>query len=480
MSLKEKTISGISWSLAEQFGSKIIGFLISIVLARLLLPEQFGLLAMLSIFISIGNSLMDSGLTSSLIRTTDPEQKDYSTIFFFNLIGSVVIYLLIFTAAPFISTFYKQPLLTDIIRVYSTSFIINAFFSIQSARLTKEMDFKTQTTIKVPSAIVGGIVGIVLAKLGYGVWSLVFMYLINAFTSTLLHWVYSDWRPNFIFDLKCFKKHFSFGYKMTISGLIETLYQNIYVVIIGKSYSASQLGYYSRADSISQLPISNISVAINKVTYPVLAKISNDSAKLKDVYRQLLQQIIFCNTPILICLSVIAEPLFRFLLTEKWLPAVPYFQILCLAGIAYPLHSYNLNILKVKGRSDLLLQLELVKKLFSIIGIICVVPYGVLGLLYFQLAFSFVSYLINSFYSGKIIDYPVKEQVADVYPSILLASIAGYICYLFDLYLLEFYHVVDLARIIISSFIYFAAYLGASYLLKLTAITNLKHLILRK
>ncbi|WP_207533044.1 lipopolysaccharide biosynthesis protein [Desertivirga arenae] len=479
MSLREKTVSGISWSLAEQFGSKIVGFVISIILARLLLPEQFGLIAMLSIFISIGNSLMDSGLTSSLIRTNDANQRDYSTIFFFNLIGSVLIYSIIYIAAPLISGFYKQSLLTNIIRVYSISFIINAFFSIQSTRLTKEMNFKAQTAIKVPSSIVGGISGIVMAKMGLGVWSLVAMYLLNSFCSTLLHWIYSDWRPSFLFDRNSFKRHFFFGYKMTISGLLETLYQNIYVVIIGKNYPASQLGFYSRADTISQLPISNISIAINKVTYPVLAKISDDSSKLKEVYRQLLQQIIFCNTPILICLSVIAEPLFRFLLTEKWLTAVPYFQILCLAGISYPLHSYNLNILKVKGRSDLLLQLELVKKVISIVGIICVIPYGVLGLLYFQLAFSFVSYLINSFYSGKIINYPVKEQVADVYPSLLLASIAGYICYLFDFYL-SYYQVVDLARIIISSFIYFAAYLGASYLLKLTAITNLKHLILRK
>jgi len=454
--------------------------MISILLARLLLPEEFGLIAMLSVFISVGNSLMDSGLTSSLIRTNDAGEKDYSTIFYFNLVGSIIIYLILYACAPLISSFYDQPQLLNIVRVYSFSFIINAFFSIQSTRLTKEMNFKIQTAIKVPAAIASGLVGVVLARMGYGVWSLVWMYLLNSSIITAMHWVYSSWRPRLIFDKESFRKHFFFGYKMTISGLIETLYQNIYVVIIGKNYPAAQLGFYSRADSISQLPISNISIAINKVTYPVLAKIADDNEKLKDVYRQLLQQLIFCNTPILICLSVIAEPLFRFLLTDKWMPAVPYFQILCLAGIMYPLHSYNLNILKVKGRSDLFLQLELVKKILSIIGILLVIPFGVLGLLYFQLGFSLISYLINSFYSGRIISYPVKEQIADVYPSLLLASLTGYICYLFGLHVLARFNVIDPGRIMLTSFLYFTLYMGISYALKLNAITNLKHLILRK
>ncbi len=480
MSLKAKTLAGLSWSFAEQFSEKFIGFFISIILARLLLPSEFGLIALLTVFVSIGNSLMDSGLASSLIRTSDASQKDYSTIFFFNLCGSIVIYALLYFLAPLIAAFYRQPALIDIIRVYSLSFIINAFFSIQNTRLTKKMNFRIQTAIKIPSVTAGGIAGILLAKLGYGVWSLVWMNLCNSLVSTVLHWVYSGWRPALLFDRESFRKHFVFGYKMTLSGLLETLYSNIYVIIIGRYYSTSQLGFYSRADSISQLPVGNLSVAINKVSYPMLASISSENQRLKQVYRQLLQQVIFWNAPLLIFLSVIAEPLFRFLLTEKWLPAVPYFQILCIAGIMYPLHAYNLNILKVKGRSDLILKLEIVKKILSVAAIISVIPFGIYGLLYFQLAFSLGGYFINSAYSGKLIDYPVREQIEDIYPAMMLAAFTGYLCYLFDAYLLSTGNMPDLGRIMLTGILYFLTYLGASYLLKLSAIADFKHLILRK
>ncbi|MGV3706715.1 MAG: lipopolysaccharide biosynthesis protein [Arcticibacter sp.] len=480
MGFREKVVSGILWSFGQQFGAKIVSLLISIVLARILAPAEFGQLAMIYVFISIGSSLMDSGLTSSLIRTNDADQKDYSTVFFFNLAGSLVVYAILFVAAPWLAIFYKEPALTNIIRVIGVTFIINAFFGVQNARFIKEMNFKVPTMIQIPSVLGGGILGIVLAKSGYGVWSLVWMSICSSTLLAVMNWIFSGWRPSFAFDRERFKKHFHFGYKMTLSGLLDTFYQNIYVIIIGKYYSATQLGYYSRADSMSQFPINNISVAMSKVTYPMFASISDDNIKLKVIYQRVLKQVVFWNAPILIFLCIIADPLFRMLLTEKWLPAVPYFRILCIAGIMYPLHSYNLNILKVKGRSDLFLKLEVIKKLTCVVGIMSVIPFGIYGLLYFQLGYSFFGYYVNTIYSGKIIDYSIVEQIQDLLPSVCLSVIVGGVCYFIDSFLIRHFNVTDLERIIFTGFFYSLFYFISASLFKLTAVSDFKQLILKR
>jgi O-antigen/teichoic acid export membrane protein len=479
MGFKEKAVSGMLWSIWQQLSGKIIGFSISIFLARILEPAEFGLIAMLSIFIAVGNILLDGGLTASLIRTTDADQKDLSTIFYFNLAGSTFLYLLLFLSSPLIADFYNQPLLKAVVRVYGLILVLNAFFGVQSTLLIKELKLKKQTSIQIPAAICGGILGIVLAKMGYGVWSLVWMGLCTSFLSTAMHWIYSPWRPSLVFDKECFKKHFNFGYKMTLSGILDTVYQNIYFIIIGKYFSAVQLGFYSRAESISQLPISNISAAVNKVAYPMFAEISNDVVQLKNVYKKLMQQVLFWNAPVLILLCVVAEPLFRFLLTDKWLPSVPYFKILCISGIMYPLHSYNLNILKVMGKSALFLKLEIVKKVLSVVGILSFISFGIYGLLYFQLFFNFVAYYINSIYSGELIHYPVKEQIEDILPILALAGSIGVACYFLDLLLAHLF-VPDLIRIMIIGICYALFYYAFSQLVKLTAMRDFKQLILKK
>jgi len=467
------------WSIWQQLSGKLIGFSISIFLARILEPAEFGLIAMLSIFIAVGNILLDGGLTASLIRTTDADQKDLSTIFYFNLAGSTFLYLLLFLSSPLIADFYNQPLLKAVVRVYGLILILNAFFGVQSTLLIKELKLKKQTNIQIPAAICGGILGIVLAKMGYGVWSLVWMGLCTSFLSTAMHWIYSSWRPSLVFDKQCFKKHFNFGYKMTLSGILDTIYQNIYLIIIGKYFSAVQLGFYSRAETISQLPISNISAAVNKVAYPMFAEISNDVVQLKNVYKKLMQQVLFWNAPVLILLCVVAEPLFRFLLTDKWLPSVPYFKILCISGIMYPLHSYNLNILKVMGKSALFLKLEIVKKVLSVAGILSFISFGIYGLLYFQLFFNFVAYYINSIYSGELIHYPVKEQIEDILPILALAGSIGVACYFLDLLLAQLF-IPDLIRIMIIGTCYALFYYAFSQLVKLTAMRDFKQLILKK
>ncbi|WP_069660295.1 lipopolysaccharide biosynthesis protein [Arcticibacter eurypsychrophilus] len=479
-SLRKTTVSGLVWTFSQQFGVQLISFGITIILARLLAPSEFGLIAMLTVFMAAGSVLVDGGLSSSLIRSDAVTQRDYSTVFFFNLGGSIVIYALVYSLAPYIAHFYKQEILISVIRVYAIVFVMNAFYEIQNARLTKAMNFKIQTIIQIPAVLAGGLLGVIMAMQGYGVWSLVWMNILQSFLITVFHWVLSGWRPSLIFDKSSFKTHFNFGYKMTLSGLLEILYKNIYVLIIGKNYSATQLGYYSRADSLSQLPTGNIATAMNKVTYPMFASISQDNIRLKVVYKKLMQQVIFWNAACLVLLYVIAEPLFRFLITDRWLPAVPYFKILCIAGILYPLHAYNLNILKVKGRSDLLLKLEGIKKTISIAGIFCVIPFGIYGLLYFQLLFNVVACYINSFYSGKMINYPVKEQLKDILPTLILSAATGIVCHFLDIFLQHNLHLPDLGRLLIDSFTFFTVYLGFSHLAQLDAIYDFKQLILRR
>lgn len=480
MSLRKKTLNGFVWTFSQQFGVQVISFLITIVLARILGPAEFGIIAMLSVFIAIGGLLVNSGLSSSLIRSSKANQKDYSTVFYFNLAGSIAIYVLAFFLAPFIAVFYKMEVLNEVLRVYSIVFIINAFYEIQSARLVKIMDFKTQALIQVPSVLISGLIGILLAINGFGVWSLVWMHISSSFFISIFHWLFSKWRPSLIFDSISFKKHFHFGYKMTLSGLLEILYKNIYVLIIGKNYSATQLGFYSRADSISQLPSNNIFNAINTVTYPMFASISDDDFRLKTVYKKLVQQVIYWNASVLILLIIIAEPLFSFLLTEKWLPAVPYFQILCLAGILHPLHAYNHNILKVKGRSDLILRLEFIKKFIAILGILLIIPFGIYGLLYFQLAFSILSCFINSYYSGMLINYPIKEQLKDISPAIFLSILTGLCCFFIEGVLEDFVFISDLERLIFNSLMFYILYMTSSYLMQFTAIFDFKQLILKR
>ncbi|MDB5144686.1 MAG: lipopolysaccharide biosynthesis protein [Mucilaginibacter sp.] len=479
MSLRKKALSGLVWTFTQQFSNQIINFVVSIILARFLSPAEFGLIGMLSIFISIGSTLMDSGLTSSLIRTPDADQRDYSTVFFINIIGSIIFYLLLFAAAPFIATFYKHEILTALIRVYALTFIIQAFVGVQSTRLTKILNFKTQLKIQVPSIIGGGILGIVLARMGYGAWSLVWMSLFQSLLSTIQHWIFAGWRPDFIFDKARFKHHFNFGYKMAISNLAQTFYNNIYTLIIGRYFSAAQVGYYTRSLSLRQLPISNLTAALSKVSFPMFSAINSEDQRLKLAYKRLMQQLVFWLTPLLILLAIVAVPFIRILLTDKWLPAVPYFQILCFAGIMYPL-KFNLNILQVKGRSDLLMKLEIVKKTYGIIAVLFAVQYGIMGLLYCQLILDVVEFLVNSYYCGKMINYSVKEQLKDFVPSISLAAAVGLLTHLVDSSLIQHYNLGDAVKIIILGTLFMSVYLVISVLVNAPAINEFKQMFFKR
>ncbi len=446
MSLKKQALSGMLWSSIQTFGTQIIGFVVSIILARLLLPAEFGLIGMIGIFLGIAGTLISSGLSASIIRTDNPDQSDYSTVFVFNLVGSCILYAVMYFLAPFIADFFQQPLLVSITRWYCLIFIINAFSAVQITRLHKNLDFKTETQASIVSTVFSAVVGVSLAYTGFGVMSLVWMAIAGAIVNTVMLWIQSHWKPSLLFDKSKFRYHFAFGSRMMASGILDIVFTNIYVLIIGKYFNATQLGYYNRADSMKQLPVSTFSNILTKVTYPLFAEIKNDDIRLKSVYKQIMKMVIFIIAPLLMILGVLAEPLFRFLFTEKWLPAVPYFQILCINGLIYPLHSYNLNILTVKGRSDLFLKLEVAKKILLTAVVVISFFFGIYGLLWGQVIFSFVAFFINTHYSGKFLKYSSWEQLKDILPAILLSISMGIFIYFLDQQIL---FLLDILRLII-------------------------------
>lgn len=475
MSLRKQATSGLLWTFTQQFSSQIISFTIGLILARLLSPSDFGTIAMFSVVTSIASSLIDGGMGSSLIRTKTTDDRDLSTVFWFNLGVAVGLYWVIFFIAPFIADFYSLEILTSIIRIYCIILIINALVTVQGVTFTKELDFKTAFKIQLPSQIIGGIAGMLFAYYGFGVWSIVFYTLIQSIISTTQYWLYSTWRPSFIFDKAKFKEHFGFGYKLTLSGLLNTTFNNIYTVIIGKMFSPMQLGFYNRADTLKQLPVAHLSTALNKVTFPLFSKLKDDNIKLKEVYKKLMKLVVFIIAPVLFIMIIIAEPLIRFLFTEKWLPAVPYFQVLALTGILYPIHSYNLNILKVKGRTDLFLKLEIIKKVLIVIVLIISLKYGIMGLIWGQVLVSILSFFINTFYTGKILDYGSVAQAIDLLPILILSSSLAIIFYFVKIYYLSLY--IDPVQIVTVSIGYILTYFIAIKLLKFKEILYLKQLL---
>lgn len=475
MSLRKAAITGFVWTFSQQFGNQAIGFIVSLVLARILLPAEFGLIGMIAIFIALGNLFSTAGLSQSLIRSSNFDQEDFSTVFFFNLAASIIVYLILFFLAPLIASFYSAPILAPILKVHSVTFILSALASVQLARLTKKMDFKTQTLVAIPAAIIGGVVGVVMAYAGYGVWSLVWSSLFTTGLSTIQLWFYTKWVPSLVFNFPKFREHFAFGYKLTLSSLLNKVFDNIYLVVIGKYFSAAQVGFYTRAETTKQLPVTNISVALNKVTYPLFVNIQDDDIRLKRVYKQLMQMVVFIVAPVLVILAVLAEPLFRFLFTEKWLPAVPYFQILCATGILYPIHAYNLNLLNVKGRSDLFLKLEIYKKTLIAIAILVTLKFGIIALLYGQVVTSIIAFLINTHYTGKFINYSALDQSRDVLPIIILACFSGTMVSIIDQFVFQGFW--DFGRIAAGGLSGLIFYFGIAYIFKVQSFFELKKLI---
>lgn len=426
-SLKHKTVRGVGWSFIDNISNQGVTFLVGLVLARLLTPEEYGIMAMITIFIAVSNSIVDSGFSNALIRKVDIRRIDYNTVFFFNLLVSVFLYVVLYVISPFISTFFKEPILTEVTRVIGWVLIINALGIIPRTILVKEVDFKTQTKVSLISSISSGVVGIGMALAGMGVWSLVGQQLSRQFLNTLFLWVYCKWRPLWEFSGRSFREMFGFGSKLLVSGLIDTVYKNIYYLVIGRFYTSAQLGQYTRAEQFNMIFSSNLTSVVQRVSYPVLSSIQNEPDRLREAYRKVIKSTMLITFACMLGLAAVAKPLIIILIGEKWLQAVSYLQIICFAGMLYPLHAINLNILQVKGRSDLFLRLEIIKKTIAVgpivIGIFCGIEYMLWG----SVLTSFIGYYLNSYYSADLIKYSTASQIKDVLPTFFVSLVVAVI-----------------------------------------------------
>lgn len=416
-SLKNKTIKGMGWSALENVTRLGVTFVVSIILARLLSPEEYGLIGILAIFIAIFNAIVDSGFTSALIRKQNATETDYSTVFFINLGLSVVLAAVLFFCAKPISVFFERPELVSLTQVMSSVVIINALSIVQRVRTTKFIDFKTQTKITFISSIGSGVIGIAMAYMGYGVWALVGQQISNQLFTTLFFWIYNKWMPKLIFSWTSFKEMWTFGSKLLASRLIDTAWQEIYQVVIGKCYSPVTLGLFTRAKQFADLCSSNLTSVVQRVSYPVLSSIQDDRARLKGAYQRIIKTAMLPTFVLMLGMAACAKPMIYVLIGEQWLACVPMLQIICIYGMLYPLHALNLNMLQVQGRSDLFLKLEIIKKIIAIGPLLLGIFVDIHLMLAGSLITSLVSYYLNAYYSGPFLNYSFKVQVKDILPS---------------------------------------------------------------
>ena len=423
--LKQKAVKGVMWSAIERFSAQGVQFILGLILARLLTPEDYGLIGMLAIFLAISQTFIDSGFSSALIQKKGRDELDYSTSFYFNIVVGFFCYLILFFAAPLIAWFYDQPQLIELTRVVGLTLVINSLGVVQRAQLSIKVDFKTQTKASLTAITISGLLGIYLAYHGYGVWSLVAQTLVRRFLDVMILWFLSKWKPRDGFSMARFKSLFSFGSKLLLSGLLNTVYQNIYTIVIGKVFSAGALGFYTRARQFAAFPSSNLTGILNRVTFPVLSEVQDDDLRLKTAYKKMIMLSALIVFPLMVGLAALAKPLIIQVLTEKWAESVWMLQILCFAMMWYPIHAINLNVINVKGRSDLFLRLEIIKKIVITIVLVISIPIGIKVMLMGSVFTSIFALVINTYYTKRIIDYGFWQQMRDLLPVLGLSLLMG-------------------------------------------------------
>ena len=423
--LSSKTLQAVSWSFIESVSIQGVQFGVGIVLARLLLPEEFGLVGMLTIFITLAQAFLSSGFGVALIQKQDATTMDTCSVFYFNIVLGAAMTGLLWVAAPWIAAFYDRPILIPLTRALSLTMFIGSFGLIQIVLLTKQINFKTQTHVSLIASLLSGALGIGMAVKGFGVWSLAVQQISATFFRTVLLWFLNPWRPALLFSFHSLRKMFSFGSRVLASALLNEVFNNIYFLVIGKLFSATDLGFYTRAKSLEELPSRTMSNVVARVTFPVFSAIQGDRVRLKRGLKKALTTLVLVNFPMTIGFAVIARPLVLFLFTEKWAVSIPYLQLLCVAGLSYPLHLINLNVLQAIGRSDLYLRLEIIKRVLTVITIAITWQWGISGLIYGIIGLSLFSYYLNSYYTGSLVDYPILEQLRDLSPYLLASLLMG-------------------------------------------------------
>lgn len=475
--LKKKSMLGAIWTFIDIFINKGVYFIATIILARIIGPEEFGLIGMITLFVSIGNTLIDSGMSTSLLRSNDVSSKDYSTVFHTTVFMSVVIYVILYLLAPFISEFYKQPKLISIIRVYCIGFLINSLRSIHNVKLIKELNFKKLTLINLPGNIVSVVIAIYLGYSGFGVWSLVWLFLVNQLITTTIMWFKNNWKPKFEFYPSLFKYHFNFGYKLVLSAQLNTIFENINNVIIGKFYDIKLLGFYDRAYTLNNYPASVLSGIIMKVSLPLFASIKHDTKRLQNAYKIIMQIAFLISACVLGFAALFAKELVYLTLGDEWQPIVPIFRVLSLSFILYPFHSLNINVLSLFGRSDLFLRLEVAKKVILILVLLACFRFGIMGLVWSNVITSFLALFVNTYYSSKFLNYTTSRQILDLFPTILVILLTMAIIFSFSIIIDTSNH---LFLLIISIFMGLFTLIVICELIKLSPYIHLKNLVLEQ
>ena len=474
-SIRGSIISGLVWKFAERIGAQGIGFIVSIVLARLLCPEDYGLISLITIFLTVSGVFIQSGFGTALIQKKDADNIDFSTVFYFNILMSLIFYFLLYIISPYIAKFYNEPTLTTIVRVMSMSLIISAVNNVQHAYVSKTMQFKRFFYSTLVGTILSGFLGVAMAYMGFGVWAIVAQQLFNTLVDTIVLWFTVRWRPQLVFSIERLKGLFSFGWKLLISGLIDTLYNNIYGLLIGKIYNPSLLGLYNRGNQFPNLIVSNIDGPIQSVLLPALSEEQDNKERLKSMVRRAIVTSSFIIYPMMIGMAAVAKPMIMILLGEQWLGCVFFLQISCISLAFWPVHTANLQAINAVGRSDIFLKLEIIKKILGISVLVISIPFGINVMVIGGAFTSFISTIINAFPNKKLLGYSFVEQWKDLIPSLVLSLGMGIVVMSVELLGFNSY-ITLLIQIPVGALTYF----GGAYLLKFECFTYLLSMINNK
>lgn len=452
--LKKETVKGIAWSSIEKFSTQGVNFIVNIILARILTASDFGLIAMVAVFIQISQAFIDSGLTNALIQNKDRNNHDFCTVFYFNLTTSIILYAVLFLCAPLISNFYQVTQLTVIVRFICISLVLGALGSVQQTKLTIKLQFKHLAFVSFLSALISGIVAILLAYNGMGVWALVWMTVTRAGIQMILLFFVTHWFPRLYFSIESFRKLFGYSSKLLLSSLIHLIYYNLYTIVIGKLYNKRELGLYNRAELFARFPATTLSMIISRVAFPIFSSIQDDNTKLAKAYSKYItfsSAIIF---PIMVAIISMASPIVNVILTNKWAPLIPLLQILCISWMTDHLCSINLNVLYVKGRSDLALKMELIKKSIATIILLLTMKFGLILICWGLVLYSIIAIIFNSYYTKPLIGLSIFTQLKDYFPILIISAASGILSFFTNLFIEH-----DVLKLIIGAAVYFISYI---------------------
>ncbi len=477
--LKQTAAKGSSWSAVERLTSQGTQFIFGIMLTRILLPADYGMVGLVLIFIAVGQALVDAGFSSALIWKKNTTQIDYSSVYFFNIGISLIIYIFLFFAAPLVAGFYEKPELILLIRVICFNFIILSFGIIQQTILYKNFDIKTLAKVNFIGSLVSGILSVLLALKGFGVWAIVVQLLLKSLISTALLWIFNSWRPVWVFSMGSIKSLFNYGSKIMMAGLIYSIFQNLYFVIIGKIFPIVTLGYYTRAVQLSDFPVTTVSSIFQRITFPVFSILQDEKDRLKNAVRKSLKIIVFILYPILFGLMATSDIFIELLFSPKWLPASPFFKLLCILGLFYPFLVINDEVLKAKGRSGMLLKLQIVSKVIIVINFVIAYRWGISAIIIGQIVSVFITFSINSYVTGRLIQYPQLQQLRDIFPHLFISLVMGILIYFIPGLIAD--KILALSLMIFSGIV---LYITLSYVLKITELREIfdlaKQIVKRK